>query len=122
MKIIKSFLLMVIGLCTSALLHAQEVTTQVQKHTEVIPPPASAASNAASPAPVFKPQPAVAATAPAAAAVAETPSAFKKKEAAKTSDKPKLTLAPTTANPITEVQPPITQTQMQPVHLRQQKK
>lgn len=79
MKIIKSLFLITVGICTTTLLHAQEVKTLVVNKTEVKMPPQVTPTNAPSPMPEFKAQPQVAAVAKEAPAVAaETPSPLKK--------------------------------------------
>jgi len=81
MKIIKSLTVFIICLCSSTLLHAQEVKTEIAKPIEA----KTAATDASkpSPQPVFKPQPQVAAAATDAPAAVETPSPLTRKEDAK---------------------------------------
>lgn len=96
MKIIKSLLLVSVGLSATVLLHAQELKTEVLKQREIKAPPASTESNKPSPAPQLKPMNGIA---PAAApvAVAETPSPFKKDKDQQQVNKPQKTIAVTDA-------------------------
>ena len=55
MKIIKSFLLVTVGICAATLLHAQELQTKVVNKTEAKTPPASNISSIPSPQPELKP-------------------------------------------------------------------
>ena len=55
MKIIKTFLLVTVGLCATTLLQAQEIKTEILKPTAIKLPPASDISNKPSPAPQLKP-------------------------------------------------------------------
>ena len=79
MKIIKSFLLVTRGLCTTTLLQAQEIKTEILKPTAIKPPPAATITNIPSPAPQLNPMNGVA---PKEAPVAATqaPSPLKKDE------------------------------------------
>lgn len=88
MKIIKSFAAILVCISTPALLHAQEIKTEIAKPIEVKTPATDA--NKPSPQPVFKPQPQVAATAIDASAAAETPSPLTRKEDAKPEGQDKL--------------------------------
>jgi hypothetical protein len=78
MKIIKSLLLLTIGFCTTSILYAQDVKAEIGKPIELKQP---------SPAPVLKPQNAVAPT--ETAIVNEAPSPFKKDEIKNKPDEPK---------------------------------
>jgi hypothetical protein len=88
MKIIKSIPVLLVCICTTILLHAQDTKTEIAKPVEV--KIQAVANNAPSPQPALIPQPQVAATptnAPAAAA--ETPSPLTRKEDAKPAVKEK---------------------------------
>lgn len=92
MKIVKSFTAILVCICSSALLHAQEIKTEIAKPVEA--KTAATDANKPSPQPVFKPQPQVAAAATDAPAAAETPSPLTRKEEAKPAgrDKPQVKL------------------------------
>ncbi|MBK9483711.1 MAG: hypothetical protein IPO01_00295 [Chitinophagaceae bacterium] len=87
MKIVKSLLLLAVSICTTTILFAQEIKTEIAKPIEVKIP---AANNKPSPQPELKPQPQVAATPANAPAAAETPSPLTRKEDAKPVEKEKL--------------------------------
>lgn len=90
MKIIKSFLLVTVGICATTLLYAQDVKTETAKPEE-IKIPTRAATNTPSPAPEFKPQPGGAAPkAATSATVAEAPSPLTRKENVKPEEKENL--------------------------------
>ncbi|MBK6380909.1 MAG: hypothetical protein IPF72_14955 [Chitinophagaceae bacterium] len=84
MKIVKSLLLLAVSICTTTILFAQEIKTEIAKPIEVKIP---AANNKPSPQPELKPQPQVAATPANAPAAAETPSPLTRKEDAKPVEK-----------------------------------
>ena len=79
MKIIKSLLLVSVGLSANVLLHAQELKTEVLKQSEIKAPPASTETNKPSPPPQFKPMNGVVPK-EAAVAVSDNPSPLKKDE------------------------------------------
>jgi hypothetical protein len=87
MKIIKTLLLNMVGLCAISSLHAQQLQNEIAKPIEVKIP--AAASNRPSPQPELKPQPQVAAIATDAPPAAETPSPLTRKEDAKPAVKEK---------------------------------
>lgn len=97
MKILKSLLLVSVGLSATALLQAQELKTQVLKQSETKAPPASTESNKPSPLPQLKPMGGIV---PAAAPVAasQTPSPLKKDESGNQVNQPKKATATTDAN------------------------
>jgi hypothetical protein len=78
MKIIKSLLLVSVGLSATLLLHAQELKTEVLKQHEIKAPPASTESNKPSPLPQLKPMDGV--VPKEAPVAAQTPSPLKKDE------------------------------------------
>jgi len=55
MKNIKSFLVLAACICTTTLLHAQEVKTEIAKKTEAKAPPASTVTSIPSPSPELTP-------------------------------------------------------------------
>ncbi len=87
MKIVKSLLLLAVSICTTTIICAQEVKTEIAKPIEVKIP---AANNKTSPQPELKPQPQVAATPTNAPAASEAPSPLTRKEDAKPVEKEKL--------------------------------
>lgn len=94
MKIIKSFLLITVGLFASALLFAQEATT-----TKLKIPPAAVESNKPSPAPELKPMPmdgVVPKDAPVA--IQQTSSSLKKDEGKPRLEEPKVVALTIEAN------------------------
>ncbi len=90
MKILKSLLLLTVGFCTTTILYAQDVKTEIAKPEE-IKTPNRAATNTPSPAPEFKPQPGGALPkAATSSTVAEAPSPLTRKENVKPEEKEKL--------------------------------
>lgn len=87
MKIIKSIATLIVCLCTTTFLHAQELKTEVARPVEIKIP--ASANNKPSPQPELKPQPQVAAVATEAPAAAEAPSPLTRKEDAKPEEKDK---------------------------------
>ena len=79
MKIIKTLLLGTVALFATALLHAQEIKTEMLKPTAIKLPPASDISNKPSPAPQLKPMNGVAPIEATVTAL-QAPSPFNKDE------------------------------------------
>ena len=96
MKIIKTLLVGTVALCATALLHAQEIKTEILKPTAIKLPPASTISNNPSPAPQLIPINGVAPKeAPAIASQAASP--FKKDENKMQPKEPKTQILTTDA-------------------------
>lgn len=87
MKIIKSVSALTVFVCTTVLLHAQELKTEVAKPVEINIP--ANANNKPSPQPQLKPQPQVAATATEVPAAEAAPSPLTRKEDAQPVEKEK---------------------------------
>lgn len=99
MKIKKRAILIAAGICSSTLLHAQELKTQLAEKTESKAIPASAVNSMPSPAPQLKPMQANEAK-PSNGAVAPAPSPMAKD---KNENKPQPAKPVATAVPLTDV-------------------
>jgi hypothetical protein len=89
MKIIKSLNLIIVCLCTTTVLHAQEIKTEIAKPVEVKATTQGGRINTPSPQPELKPQPQVAAISTDAPPAAEAPSPLTRREEAKPAVKEK---------------------------------